>query len=176
MSSQPEQPPVVAPAPAPAPHPAAAASSPLLSEAGPSVEDLVAQDPAIKRGLLWWKLARNLGIPSGVIAAFLVGALAAEGGYLARFGVGGGTAEQAGVLANEEDKKRLDELAARVSKIEEQLQQDAHAQKVRDEAEAKLAALREEQRQRDEQADDARLSKIEERLERVIEALPRPRR
>lgn len=179
MSSQPDpQPPAITtPAPTLAPGPTASGGSPLLSEsAGPSIEELVAQDPAVKRALLGWKLARNLGITSGGIVLFVLGALLAEGGYLARIGFGGDGAGQAAILASAEDKKKLDELGARVAKIEEQLQQEAHAHKVRDEAEAKIAALREEQRQRDEQADDARLSKIEAQLERVIEAMPRPRR
>lgn len=179
MSTQPENlpPAITTPAPTPAPSPTASGGSPLLSEgAGPSVEDLVAQDPAVKRALLGWKLAQGLGIPSSVIGAFVLGAVLAGGGYLARFGIEGGGAEQVGALASAEDKTKLNELSARVGKIEEQLQQDAHAQKVRDEAEAKIAALREEQRQRDEQADDARLSRIEGQLERIVEALPRPRR
>ena len=181
MSSQPDPTPppaITTPSPPLTPAPTASGSSPgaLLSEgAGPTVEDLVAQDPVVKRAILGWKLARGLGISSGGIVLFALGVLLAEGGYLARFGFEGGGG-QAGILVATEDKKRLDELGARVGKIEEQMQQEAHAQKVRDEAEAKLSALREEQRQRDEQADDARLSRIEERLERIVEALPRPRR
>jgi wobble nucleotide-excising tRNase len=96
-------------------------------------------------------------------------------GYLAWAGIHPSTQGGAAVLATE-DRKRLDDLAERVGKLEQGQMHAAQSQKIRDEAQAEVLTLREQQRQKDEAAAAERLTKIEDKLDKITESLGQRRR
>lgn len=149
--------------------------APLLSDTtAPGLPSLPPTDP-ISRAAAAWALAQRLGVPSGVVLALIVGGLMGAQGYLGWAGIHPSNQGGAAVLATE-DRKRLDDLALRVGKIEERQAHEAQAQKIRDEAQAEVLTLREQQRQKDEAAAAERLTKIEDKLDKLTEGLNQRRR
>lgn len=148
---------------------------PLLADTtAPSLPGLPPTDP-ISRAASAWVLFQRLGVPSGVMLALIVGALLGSQGYLTWLGITPRGEGGALVLASE-DRKRLDDLTVRVGRLEEQQAHEAQAQKIRDEAQAEVLTLREQQRQKDEAAAADRLTKIEDKLDKLTEAVNQRRR